>query len=1066
MGSFFATKSNSDTQQAAPLTALRVQSAVEGVPITILWGQNRLSGNLIWYGDFHATAVNNGSAGGKGGAMGGGGKGSQGSVTYNYSTALALALCEGPIVSVDRAWVNTAVDTAAKLGFELLTGSYTQGPWGYLASKHPDQALNYRGLAYLAQAGLQLGSSTEVPNYSFEVKSAISDAVPGAPDANPRDVVVDLLTNPYYGVPGWPAGALESLLQYSNYCLATGLLVSPVLATQQEAGAFFSALFQATNSSPRWSGGKLDVIPWGDQPVTGNGVAFIPDVQPLYDLTNDDFQANQGSVGSGAAGSGQPITAVRSPPEDRLNTVTIEILDRSNDYNPTVFQDKDEASIQQYGLKPSDTRSTHFFCLAAAARLSVHLQLVREQIALLYSFTLPASFILIDVEDLVTLTRPEMGMYRVGVRITEIQENTDGTLTFTAEEFLATAGAPKYGKQASAGFNPNTNVDPGDINPPIIFEPSDQLGSTASPNGGGLQVWAAVSGQDPGLWGGCNVYASYDGITYAYIDRILGPARMGVLTAPLASFPNNPTGQNIDQTGEIDVDISESAATLLSGTTLDATSLNTACYVGGEIIAYRDALLTGTSRYALTYLVRGAYGTEANMVSQTKLPGSPFARLDQGILKIPYEQSRINSTVYLKFQSFNVWGGGLQDVSQLAAHTYVLTGFALATPLPAVENLRLVYSDGFNRLWWDDVTDFRTAIRYKIFKGDTFLGAEQVDDVAHAPFNAFGTGTYWVVAYCQPVPGLYVQSETPTSIGVIGSMLIKNMLFISDQQAAGWPGIFSNGVAKDGVDPVAFIRLGGAGDILSDPDILANPDVLNYGGVVMSGTYEIGPQDYVDVGYLADCAVNATWKGVGVPVGQDVLSIADFLNTPDVLGSYSTQFVNVKVQIATAETADFDFFNPSDFFDPPDRDVFTSGIHWSEWQDYAPGTYRARFIKLRLILETVDPQTIAYDLVFKYEVSIPARIDHYPNVTVPVGGVTIRFIPDDSETAYAPFNGGPPVGGTHNQPFPVVQFNPVNAAGLTPIIDSLTLADLSFHFEDASGSHVAVANCGVQVEGY
>jgi hypothetical protein len=1064
MGSFFFSKKNNDKSQVTPITSLRVQSAVEGVAIPMLWGQSRISGNMIWYGDFTAIAVQQ-QQGGKGGG-GGGGKGQQGNVTYNYSVSMALALCEGPIKSVARAWVGTSDNgTAAGLGFELFTGEYTQAAWGYLTTKHPDQALNYRGIAYLAQAGLQLGTATEIQNYSFEVKGAISDAAPGIPDANAKDVLVDILTNVHYGVPGWPADRIGNLDQFSDYSMATGMLVSPALTDQNDAAQFLNVFFQALNCGPRWSSGKLDVVPWGDSPVTGNGVQFTPDVQPLYDLTNDDFQSNQGSLGSGNA-SGQPITAVRTPPEQRLNCVVLEYLDRVNDYNPTVTQDKDEASVQQYSLKSSDTRGAHFICLGAAARLSAHLQLIREQIAVVYSFTLDASFVLIDVEDIVTLTRPEMGLARQGVRITEIQENQDGTLTFTAEEFLGTSGAPKFGQQASSGYAPNMNADPGDINPPIIFEPSDQLGAVDSPTGGGLQVWAAVSGVDKALWGGCNVYASYDGVTFSYIDRVLGPARMGVLAADLPAFPVNPTGANIDQDHVLKVDLSMSGAALISGTTQDATLLNTACFVGGEIIAYRDAVLTSASAYSLSYLVRGAYGTDSSMALQSKLTGSPFARLDQGILKIPFDQSRIGSTIYLKFQSFNIYGGGLQDISTLPVHTYTITGSALASPLPIVQNLRLAYNDGFNRLWWDDIVDFRTGIRYKIFKGDTFVGAEQVDDVAHAPFNAFGNGTYWVVAYCQPVPALYVMSEEPASIGVIGAMLVSNLVHTSDQQAEGWPGIFSNGVAKDGVDPNAFIRLGGSGNILDDTDILNNPDVLNYGGIAAQGTYEVAPKDYIDVGYVADCSVEVTWKGVGVPVGSDILSIADFLNTPDILGSASTQYVTVKPQIALADTADFDFFNPPDFFDPPDRDVFTSGINWSDWQDYAPGTYRCRFVKLRLLLQTVDPQTIAYDLSFKFNVSVPARIDHYPNVTVPADGVMIRFIPDDAATAYSPFNGGPPVGGSQNQPLPMVQFNPVNAPGLTPVIDDLSLASLTFHFEDASGTHVAVANCGVQVEGY
>ncbi len=1043
MGSWFGSSSSSETAQQQPVTAMRVQTSIQGKPLALLWGQNRIAGNMIWYGDFTAHPVSSGgSSGGKGGVTGGGGKGQQGSVSYTYSASMAMGLCQVPIAGVRACYTNKAIDFASALGFEVFQGGYSQAPWGYLSSAHPTQALNYRGLAYVAQAGIDLGSSTELANYSFEVQAQIGNAAVGFTDANPRDVVVDFLTNLYTGVPGWPAGRLASMNQYATYCLATGLLVSPALTDPNEASAFLMDLFRATNASPRWSSGKLDVIPWGDQQVVGNGATYFPNVTPLYDLTNDDFLLG---------GNDQPITSTRLPPNERLNIIKVEFLDRTNNYDPAVVDDKDQASIQQYGERPSDLRPTHFMCLAPTARLSAHLQLVRETIPNTYAFTLPAKFILIDVEDLVTLTRPELALFRQAVRVTEITENDDGSLSYIAEEFMGTAGAPLYGTQATAGYVQNYNADPGSINDPILFEPTDELA-------GGLEVWAAVSGVDHLKWGGCNVYASYDGTTYQYLDRILGPSRMGVLQGGLAAYPVNPTGQTIDQTSTLAVDLSMSGATLLSGTQSDALALNTACYVDGEIIAYQTATLTGTNTYALTYLVRDAYGTEAQNVFHQ--PGTKFARLDGQILHVPYDQSRIGSTIYLKFQSFNVWGGGLQDIATLPPYSYVLTGLALSSPLPVVENVRTVFEAGFAKIWWDEITDFRQGIRYIVRKGDSYEGGQELGQLAHPPFVAFGSGTYWIMATCQPLAGLNVFGETPTSISIQGNMLTTNIVQTTDFQADGWPGTYTN-IAKEGLDPVALLRLAGAEDFLTNPDVLNTPDVLNAGGIELSGTWL--SSEVLNVYYVADCYVNVSWKSAGIPIGADILGNLDILNTPDILNAASSAFINVWVEIRTAIEASNDIFASPDAFAEPD--AFLAGVVWGDWQRYVPGVYRAQFIQYRVAFSTIDPLIIAYLTSMTAQVSIPARIDHYIGNTVPTGGLTIVFMPDDSNE-YKPFNGGTLLGGVNNHPLPAVTMDWAGNPGVNFVIDAISLSQMTFHFEDATGTHVLITNVDTYVEGY
>src|SRR5436309_12243610 len=97
--------------------------------------------------------------------------------------------------------------------------------------------------------------------------------------------------------------------------------------------------------------------------------------------------------------------------------------------------------------------------------------------------------------------------------------------------------ATLYPRQASAGAGVETMADPGDTNPPIIFEPPPAL------SGGDLEVWLIASGGTD--WGGCQVWLSSDGNTYALAGTLYRGARQGVLTATLPSHADPDTADTL-----------------------------------------------------------------------------------------------------------------------------------------------------------------------------------------------------------------------------------------------------------------------------------------------------------------------------------------------------------------------------------------------------------------------------------------------------------------------------------------------------------------------------------------
>jgi hypothetical protein len=226
--------------------------------------------------------------------------------------------------------------------------------------------------------------------------------------------------------------------------------------------------------------------------------------------------------------------------------------------------------------------------------------------------------------------------------------------------------AVAYTRQASAGSGLDTLADPGDSNPPIIFEPPPAL------SGGALEVWIiATGGVD---WGGCQVWVSRDGTTYGMAGTVYRGGRQGVLTASL------PSHADPDGADTLSVDLSASQGQLLSGTTADADNFVTLCYCDGELVSYRTATLTAPHAYDLSYLRRGVYGT---LIGAHSVGGS-FARLgpnDPALFRYRYPASFIGQTIQLKLPGFNIFGQALQDLSGLTPTGYTLTGNgAVAVP--------------------------------------------------------------------------------------------------------------------------------------------------------------------------------------------------------------------------------------------------------------------------------------------------------------------------------------------------------------------------------------------------
>jgi hypothetical protein len=588
--------------------------------------------------------------------------------------------------------------------------------WTYLTSAYPSQALAYQGTAFVCAPNYNLSDSATLDNHNFEVQGfrCGSGYGPGygAVDADPSQIISDFLINPQYGI-GFPSASIDATTlfgsggdaSYQTYCRAVGLALSPALTDQEQASSILARWLQLTNTAAVWSGGLFRFVPYGDSAVTGNGITFSPDVTPLYNLTDDDFKLDNNE---------DPLQVTRSDPYQAYNVWRLEIAERDNAYNLTPIESRDQNAIELYGLRIASTVTAHEICDENMAAVSGQLMLQRAlYVRNTYKFRLSWEYCLLDPMDLVTVSDAILGLSNAPVRIIEIEEDESGFLQVTAEEFpLGAATATLYPVQPVTNnpINRNTAADP--VNAPIIFEPPVALVGAAP------QVWIAASGGAGGVadpvWGGASVWLSLDNASYSQIGTIAAPARQGLLSSSLPVF----AGSNPDTADTLAVNMAESGGVLTTATALDAQLGNTLCIVDAELVSYATASLTGVNQYALTTLYRGLYGTTA----AAHIAGAPFARLDDAAFKYDLPLQYVGRPLYIKLQSFNVFGGGVQDISTCAVYSYTPSGAAADHPVARALSVSIVIDFGSVAVAAAASDDFGTPLTLAVAL-DVDLGA-------------------------------------------------------------------------------------------------------------------------------------------------------------------------------------------------------------------------------------------------------------------------------------------------------------------------------------------------------
>jgi hypothetical protein len=647
-------------------TGLALQTSTSAIPVAIGFGKNRTAPNIIYQTDFkaHKQTQKTGKGGGR-------------TVTgYTYTATYVLSLGWGVSSGIGNTWKDQGTEADyTKLGFTFIPGTVPQTPWGYLTTNHPSEALGYPGLVLMCVPNLDLGDSNTLPQFSFEVKWPLLDTAPGGKgDADPAQCIDTLLNSNLYGAIKGYQMQLDGLLStgaatttgdaaYQTYCKAMGFGMSPLLDSQEQGTQILLRWATIFNTALCWTGYSLAFSPYGPDTVTGNGVTYLPDNTIEFVLTDDngDFIYSDGA---------DPVRLVRKRQSDLPNYGYLEVLNRSNNYNAEPSPWDDQGSIDLYGPISGDTYQAHEICEPSIGDICAKLYGNRQTLTPnQFEFNTGPGFMAYVVGSKGTITDPKFGIQPV--QVIDMEEQDDGSFKVQVEQYFGSISSTPPGAAESAINVPvNTNVSASAVNTPIIFEPPSTLAGAAP------QVWMAVSAGPGGVydpnWGGCFVWLSSDGTTYQQVGTIETPARMGVLATALASYG----GANPDTTHSFDANLAESNGTLVGVTAADAAAYVTLFVIkdaGGtlEFGSYRDSTLVSGNRYTLGgQLYRGLYGTSAAAHSI----GAGFARLDENIFKFDLPSQYIGQTLHVKLQSFNIFGGGVEDLATCTVYTYSPAG--------------------------------------------------------------------------------------------------------------------------------------------------------------------------------------------------------------------------------------------------------------------------------------------------------------------------------------------------------------------------------------------------------
>jgi len=693
-------------------TGLQINTAVNILPIPMIYGKPRVSINIIGYDGFRKIEQEAGK--------GGGGKGG---TTVTYRATFLASLGEGPITAVNLIYQDQAVwtpDTYPTNGSEFYAGLDGDGISPFMLANYPNDARAYKDTSYFIFIDAELDSTATIPQINMVPCGKLFGSCPlnnstifisqgqydddGNPvsfignfplalcDADPAAVIYDFLTNDRCGA-GFPAEFLADIFttsdglnpaigdhMLSTYCQAVGFGFSVVLNNPQSGNSTLENWSRNLVVAPCWNGEVLRFIPYYDS-YCGNNPGydatsglplkyFQPDLTLIATIQIDNILKAQDK-------SDDPITFDRKDPAKVYNNVRLSFKDRFNFFNDTPVQSIDEVNVEINGPRTDNLGDATAFTHSAYAQLACDLTLARNiSIRRTYTFRLSPLWGWLEPMQIFEIPDPSNYDNYLLVRVVSVTDDADGICTIEVEEFPigSMSPTPLPATTSTPSNQGATNPSAASVYPPVIMEPTSAM-LTATSKAVPQIILGAAAGYDGTLdpnWGGANVYASIDGSSYKFFGTLTGPSQIGVLAAPLAAYGGSPP----DNTNTLSVDLTESDGVLTSVDPIAAQNGASLCIVKDattwELMAYTTSTYAGSGVYNLTSLYRGMYSTTSRAFSA----GAQFLFLGVkgNFFETAVPPQYVGNTIYIKLQSFNLLNTWVQPLSDCAVYTYTVTG--------------------------------------------------------------------------------------------------------------------------------------------------------------------------------------------------------------------------------------------------------------------------------------------------------------------------------------------------------------------------------------------------------
>lgn len=629
-------KKSSFTSRSSKIDAFQSTVCEFGTPVPLLYGTCKVAPNLICYQDFttRERRVTQKS-----------GKSKSTTITYLYYVYVELALGEGVIDGVSKVWVgDTAYNTLYALnansgnegaGLSLSRGN-DNAPTAYMSTNHADIATGYTNLAYLYGKIFLGEDNASMPSYNIEARGTLLGSGDGV-DANPAYVIRDILQ--HIGLGEYIDDT--SFKNYAEYCKATDLLVSSyngAFASQRKAQEVIAELLEITNTYMFWSVDRFKFVPRDDVQRS----TWKPNTEIIYDIDADELISQNGA----------PVVFRRKDSAEIYNYVTINFLNRANDYEEESVSFQDVASIKTYGVRSVSYDAKWLHTKERALKYAQMKTRLAQTECNQYTLKLPWKYCRLEPGDLIRITDEAIGIKGQVAMVSEVTEANDGLMTVTAlQRAPGDYSEAKYKVDNKYQYQ-DFNIDPGDTARPLfIIPPSDLVASSS-----GCELWIALHGNSAD-WGGCDVYVSTKDGDYNYNGTHGVSSVYGQLASDL-SYDGDSVDIHLDNPRAVE---------LLTGSTQDAVDGNTLIWINGECMSYSLATLQGSNVYTLSGLVRAQYGTKLG----EHYFDDDVAVLDGNIYALSLPKAYIGKTLYFKFPAFNAFKANGQDLADVDCYTCV-----------------------------------------------------------------------------------------------------------------------------------------------------------------------------------------------------------------------------------------------------------------------------------------------------------------------------------------------------------------------------------------------------------